>query len=1703
MPEYISGSISRAFLRLMVAIAASLSLAIAGSVSAGAAAAVPMPPAVEGLGSCDSPPDTPDATPENRDRYVGLWSKRMADEAWLKAYNDRETVPADVLAEGFHAMDGQTRLWLNHCLLDAMLATAQEIPTAVKRQEYLTGLNLVIFGKAGIAKMREEFEKKTPADQSKQQPVPQDLTGHALEEMSDNLLQEPSLVSADQPRSDVSAPVTSTSKDLDAGVSPRLAKLRAAPDMTPETSKPKAPASSSATPTALTPTDVLGLPVVAALLAAVDSLLQMVSKIQARLFTMPVVNVLASTFYKICAESPTMPLACSVSLPVGVSVPADVTGDDIPDVVAQLWPLTNFNDIGARFQVTRIFNSPDPLPAHVFVVYDTPIVKKRIQFGYDGRASSLARKTVTTFTLKNAVSALTGDVQVEAKVESDKPGATESLTFAVKNLVGGSPGVEPSEEDPLTGAVQLSPFPTAFTVGAHLRHTAARDQDTFTVASSTPTKVDALIDQATTTTSPKSNRRFTAEVDKLPTSVTVDLVRDGEHQSIDYTGSAPIDLVRATDTAIPNTAEPGSYTQSIYEVKGVPTNVSVDLVGAEDITYAASAKVPEVSFSTKTLKNDVLQQKISAKAHQIPQAVHVTNQTTADQTAVTYDADDELQDVELAMYDLNEDKTNLVAKATGIPEHLEFTQTKSTGVAEFSAPGGINLIEASLTRADGSLLPLPGDHATVYKRGEGLGVDLRLSGFESLRFDGSEDTTVELGLNPGGQSFDAVADLDDPDVLAKAHVSQLPSDMAVTISPVDGTASYTASSVIPLLTGSFTKRDTNTFANVKLTDLPKNIDLGFNTSGATPQVTYDADSRLGSIEATYQEAPGALALHALISDLPQHMTIGGKDPMVFDARTSAAGAPGSSHLGQIFFQYATNGVFAGPPTPDDHVYVDTVGGTHAALLYTGLRLLSVDTSDQELHAEIRNTAPRLLRAYLTTPTLSLTGFIDKVPAQIKLSQVGNTVSYDASSAIAEIYTNLHRTNGDDLVVDIKGVPDEVDVTFDGAASKLGWQASAATTSFSALAHLTPATLGGTRAFDASLTIDQIPAQWNASWAAGNVLFQAPASIGSISARVTNHGTYHVLGGDHLSAFFDQPSGNLDASLRISNLRKAQFTKLGGANGGGFEAALDMGNQSSFAFSGDVTLTSSRLKASGSFNNLPSALTLRSDGGRITYTGNTNPTLTMSVEAGSPAAIAATPNPVFVHGLAVRDGASGGTKAVKAKLFLTGLPTGLDLNSPAGTYTVSGYHPSISTLVVDAVLTALAPQPLSLQVQQGVPTANPVNFTFGPFLTSTAGNGTHNLSLQYTASQELGALTAEATYGNTDNAKLEISSIPKSINVNAGFGADQKTVGVTMHNGISDIKAFYKKVGALNFAASVHLHDVPSSVNLVLGRGSASGGGKQITAPDFTFTASQPGLDIEATASAEIATPADIKAAASLKVTNLGHTVTGQLEGTSLHITSAPATGSFLLVAAGVVKMNFNLGFTGSGFTNTGNLDVNIDVKKLTLGFQNASDLRLDLGITTGLRGNFTNFTFGLDTDTEIHIVDDLDFFIDWPAPFGSSTIDLFYINEFIDFNDVIEGFRINSNTFGEMFDVPFFFFLIGECSVDFNFRPGPGFTITGNTLSLGPPPSDGNDPAAWLITPDVTLLGFSLPDFALDLIAWFASPYGNDFAISAGCETYF
>ena len=1473
--------------------------------------------------SCAAPPSNPDATQDNEAAFVSLWSQRVEDKAWFSNFVGLSTLPDNIKSEPYQSMDSATQGWLVACLVDKLVSDSGQPATDTDVANYQIALDSVIFGKSALQQLKDEVNDKTPSGPSPAQQTPSNLSKAAMDGMISRLGGQGGVTSASLPKSDKNAPTAGHSS----GTAPNAASGAVG------TGGAKLVRASAAGPLALANSlqSIINNPIVQLILNALNSLEKLISQIQAVLFTLPVVNLLSTLFYKVCAESPTQPLACSISVPVAVPVPVDVNGDHFPDVLATLAPTVPTGlDFGVQFNVTRL-GGTGPLPAHIFFVYDIPFANKRLEFGFDGRASSLANVTTAQVTVKNVFQALTGDVNVQAKITSNKPGAVEALTVAVKDLVGGSAGHPPTEANPMAGAVQFSPMPTQLTMGAHLTNNFS-DEDIFTLTSTTPTTVNAVMDMDTTTTTPKTHQEFTALIDQLPTSVTVDVSHNGPTQNISYNASAGISHVQATQTAVPDTSQPGSYTRSVYDVQGVPSSVNVTLTGAQDIQYAASSVIPQVTFSTVTYLNSVLQQEITAQAQGVPANIHVTN-VTGDTSTITYDASSVLTSVALSMYDLTQDQTNLTATATGIPKHIQFFMVKSSGLYDLTTDTGISLITATLTRGGDpstvTVLPDPGvDHATIYKRGTQIGVDFQLSGFKSAHFENLNNKMVlGLGLNPGGQAFDAIADLDSPNVYATAHITQLPSSITITDDATTSTYTYSASSPIN--------------AGLSIPDVSASITL----------------------------------------------------------------RPGTT--------------------------------------------TTLDPSDDTLSAGITN-----------------------IPATISLQ-------------------------------------------LDSANSQVNWNASDITGKMQVGAHLSAATLGLPRGIDAGLTITGIPATWTANYAHGNVDFEAPSpGIGSIDAWLTNHGTHETDAGDFLAAYYDQPSGDLDAALHISNLQKAAFTKLTDSSGGGFSADLAMGNHSNFDFFASVNLGSptvtTKLTASGSLNPLPAQIHLESDGGRIRYQGDTNPTLTLAVGAGDPTGLATALSAVSMpaQGVTIRDGGTASNPAIAADLLITGLPDTLDLNTAAGVYTVGNFNPSNPIITVDAVLNHIVSTPLSVALSQDVGTG-PVTFVFGPFVSSTDGDGTHHLAVEYTASRTMGAFNAEVTYGHSDDAALYISNIPggsaPSLSVNAAFGTSD-SVNVDMSQGIDEIRAQYRHVGDLTFGGSVDLTHVPSSVHLKLGPKSTGDSNNGATAPEFTFNASASGMSIDAyamgTGSVSIVSAS---AQVSLMIHDMGSTITGDLEGTKLNVTSSPATGLFLLDAAALVHLNVSLDFDAGPFVNRGTLGVDINVRDVHVGFTNFSSIGLDLGVTTGLTGDFASFSFGLDVNVTLTVLDKLDFDFTLPI-FGDESIRLVTIGHPDDtlqpavfhFDNIVPNWHIQTNTFGSIFSVTVFEIpFIISCHVGVDSRPGPGTDTNLNQFTLfSPIPDDGNEPPAYLITPGV----FGLSGFLMDVVGFFESPYGHEIKPDIGCD---
>ncbi|MFB4274187.1 hypothetical protein ACBJ59_02735 [Nonomuraea sp. MTCD27] len=210
--------------------------------------------------------------------------------------------------------------------------------------------------------------------------------------------------------------------------------------------------------------------------------------------------------YRLCVESADVPVSCSIRQPVGVPVAADVTGDALPDLAADLVPAASPAEgaIGLGFAVRRL--SRENLKAQVWAEYDG-----KVSVGFDGlrRGASLSASDWGTFTVDLA------GKRVRATVKRKEPGESAALVAA---LTGRS-------------AVSLRQTPAT----EELTVNAALDSRSLDVAASAPARLEALA---------VTGRRLThAVLDRVPARAEVRLA-GGE---ISFTSPSSIGRAQVDD----------------------------------------------------------------------------------------------------------------------------------------------------------------------------------------------------------------------------------------------------------------------------------------------------------------------------------------------------------------------------------------------------------------------------------------------------------------------------------------------------------------------------------------------------------------------------------------------------------------------------------------------------------------------------------------------------------------------------------------------------------------------------------------------------------------------------------------------------------------------------------------------------------------------------------------------------------------------------------------------------------------------------------------------------------------------------------------------------------------------------------------------------------------------------------------------------
>lgn len=1046
------------------------------------------------------------------ERFLALWAPRVADAAWLDAYLKQDEIPADIRAEGFHDLDAHTRSYLVHMLFErlrstmpSVLADSLRLPKAELDQEKAI-LFSFIFDHALLGRFKDALDLDLDAAAPPQEPAADGPS--ELDERIERFKNTP-VFRISGPEVSSAPPVREVPVSELGQVPKRLTEqeIRTAPASpvdapeaiwTGETAATEAPsAASSADRTSevrtvdVKPADVrVDVPVVTT---------------SGETETPAIIGF---TTYAVCVQSASVN-GCTIDTPLGAPALVDVTGDGAPDVSVQLSPSVNPAfpaGAGLGLQMNKIVPGAE-LKAHVYVVWDAPGSAARVSVGFDGRQSSLADASSVSGAVKDLVQAAGGNVGVNVGIAHTNAQSPASFTFGVDKLTVSNPLQPAVPSDPIRGALRFATVPSNFGIDFDMNRLGGAAEDyKIEVTSSLAT----VLQPSLTIDNGPARREISGVVDKLPNRTTIRFARalSGE-LTANYAASAVVDRVAFAMKSTPNRASPGHFNEVSAEVLELPSTVNLAFTPPSAFTYQASSTVPKVTVALRDVAGAAPPRTMSAVAEGVPSQIALSvGPNPAPGPAgqrVSYTSSAVLNKLTLNM-NKPDDETVATAAISGIPSSCTLLLAGHMFDAACNAP--IGLIDASLSTKNAPVVTLPGDHATLRRAADdGLGARLRISGLQSARVEqrvGGAFASFAFP-NRGAQPFRAL--YQDPSILADAVISNLPASFSVDVQP--NAVVYDASEVIAQITAH--AQFGATVLNAVLQGLPNRVALNW-TTGASSSFTYAASGVLTKILASLQTGPGSTAFDATIQSLPPYMTINmTPDVVSFDARTAESAAPGSGALGSLLLRYGSNGAFLAGLPADDHVALkQTASTTQAQLKFTGIKLASVDTRNDEIHARLLASAPRLLLATADTPTSFVTGVINQLPADVRVDFVGTSIDYRASSTIGTVAFDLDKRNGETIGAVVKGIPASVDIDWTtGLNPSATWSASSSMTGIQLSHRQGP----GQPALDATLT--GLPPYARVAFGGEQASFDArtspsaapgSAALGSIVVKYGSNGT---------------------------------------------------------------------------------------------------------------------------------------------------------------------------------------------------------------------------------------------------------------------------------------------------------------------------------------------------------------------------------------------------------------------------------------------------------------------------------------------------------------------------------------------------------------------------------------------------------------------
>ncbi|MFI7419841.1 hypothetical protein [Nonomuraea sp. NPDC049684] len=434
--------------------------------------------------------------------------------------------------------------------------------------------------------------------------------------------------------------------------------------------------------------------------------------------------------YRLCVVGVERAVACSARRPVAVPVAADVTGDGLPDLAADLVPAANpgSGGVGLGFAVRSL--SGKRVRALVWAEYDG-----KVTVGFDGLrgGASLSALDRGTFTI-------------------DPDGRTVRASVTRKD-----PGPSAVTLAGLTGRTAVS-----------LRQTPATERLT----------VEATLDALTPATTPAkpAKRAATPSKPANPTATTSLAVE------LDVTASRP---ARLDAVAV----APGRYTQAVLD--RMPTRAHVRLSGGR-MRFTAPAPIARAELHSHLYRDGRLATAASAELREVPRSFTAAHVASGGRQSLAVESSGPARagSAKVLYYDRAASGTVLRAELSGLPARVRLASDPAAHRVTQTASSPIGRFAAVLQRGGGAIASPAGGHVTLVRNGDATGVSALLSGVAG--FDVTYGGAPRARLEARASDRPFVAAGLDGRRLARLEISNTPAVADLALDPAAGTAVYRA-----------------------------------------------------------------------------------------------------------------------------------------------------------------------------------------------------------------------------------------------------------------------------------------------------------------------------------------------------------------------------------------------------------------------------------------------------------------------------------------------------------------------------------------------------------------------------------------------------------------------------------------------------------------------------------------------------------------------------------------------------------------------------------------------------------------------------------------------------------------------------------------------------------------------------------------------